>query len=84
MSPSAKPPSFDCSENAIELALPGIALVGVLTVFSGYTAVYALNDIIDRRSDRARASTGYRKADGYLDESEARFLQVLEQRLGQP
>jgi len=30
----------------------GIVLVGVITVFSGYTAVYALNDIVGYRDDR--------------------------------
>lgn len=31
---------------------PGIVLAGVITVFSGYTAVYALNDIAGYRDDR--------------------------------
>jgi len=31
---------------------PGIVLAGVITVFSGYTAVYALNDIVGYRDDR--------------------------------
>lgn len=30
----------------------GIVLVGIITVFSGYTAVYALNDIVGYRDDR--------------------------------
>lgn len=31
---------------------PGIVLAGVITVFSGYTAVYALNDIVGYKDDR--------------------------------
>lgn len=31
---------------------PGIVLAGVITVFSGYTAVYALNDIAGYRDDK--------------------------------
>ena len=31
-----------------------ITLLGLFTVFSGYTAVYALNDLIDCRSDRIK------------------------------
>jgi 4-hydroxybenzoate polyprenyltransferase len=32
----------------------GIAALGLLTVFAGYTAVYALNDVVDRRVDREK------------------------------
>jgi len=31
-----------------------ITLVGLITVFAGYTAVYALNDLMDLRTDRER------------------------------
>ncbi len=31
-----------------------VALLGLITAFAGYTAVYALNDIVDLRSDRAQ------------------------------
>jgi 4-hydroxybenzoate polyprenyltransferase len=36
----------------------GITLVGVITVFAGYTAVYALNDVIGYRSDREKLCAG--------------------------
>ena len=32
---------------------PGVTLLGLLTVFAGYTAVYALNDLVDYRTDLA-------------------------------
>ncbi len=32
----------------------GIVVLGLITVFSGYTAVYAVNDIVDYRVDRER------------------------------
>jgi 4-hydroxybenzoate polyprenyltransferase len=35
-----------------------VTLVGVITVFAGYTAVYALNDIIGYRSDQAKLRAG--------------------------
>lgn len=46
-----------------------ISLLGLITVFAGYTAVYALNDVIDYRVDRekARIAGGLREADSYLD-----------------
>ncbi len=31
-----------------------IVIVGIITAFSGYTAVYALNDLVDHRVDRER------------------------------
>ena len=42
--------------------------LGLLTVFAGYTAVYALNDVVDYRVDREKleAAAGREKA-GYLD-----------------
>ncbi|MGE5256428.1 MAG: UbiA family prenyltransferase [Hyphomicrobiales bacterium] len=41
-------------------ALPSInvILIGVLTIFAGYTAVYALNDVVDYRVDREKAAAG--------------------------
>jgi len=36
----------------------GVTLVGIITVFAGYTAVYALNDIIGYRSDQAKLKAG--------------------------
>lgn len=32
----------------------GVTLLGLLTVFAGYTAVYALNDVVDCRVDREK------------------------------
>lgn len=44
-------------------------ILGLITVFAGYTAVYALNDVIDYRVDKekARIAGGLREADTYLD-----------------
>lgn len=56
----------------IDMAAPGVAallclghfpplpvvLVGLLTVFAGYTAVYALNDLVDLLPDRQKVGTG--------------------------
>lgn len=45
-----------------------IILVGGITVFAGYTAVYALNDIVDYRNDRKLfESLGRDVRGGYLD-----------------
>ena len=35
-----------------------VILVGLLTTFAGYTAVYALNDVVDYRVDREKAAAG--------------------------
>lgn len=45
-----------------------IILLGLLTVFAGYTAVYALNDLVDYRSDveKVRAG-GYSDGEDFLD-----------------
>jgi 4-hydroxybenzoate polyprenyltransferase len=45
-----------------------VTAVGLLTVFAGYTAVYALNDVVDCRVDKEKlkATAGRPKA-GYLD-----------------
>ncbi len=50
--------------------LPPLAviLVGLVTVFAGYTAVYALNDLVDYRTDLKKvAAGGYQGQDDYLD-----------------
>jgi 4-hydroxybenzoate polyprenyltransferase len=48
-------------------ALPVIA-IGIITVFAAYTAVYALNDLIDFRTDRQKVcSGGYCDGEDYLD-----------------
>lgn len=48
---------------------PVISLLGLITVFAGYTAVYAINDVVDYRvdSEKARIAGGLREADNYLD-----------------
>ena len=35
-----------------------VILIGLLTTFAGYTAVYALNDVVDYRVDREKAAAG--------------------------
>jgi 4-hydroxybenzoate polyprenyltransferase len=35
-----------------------IVLIGLVTTFAGYTAVYALNDLVDYRADREKAAAG--------------------------
>jgi 4-hydroxybenzoate polyprenyltransferase len=35
-----------------------VMVVGLITVFAGYTAVYALNDLVDLRTDRKKAKAG--------------------------
>ena len=46
----------------------GIAVLGLVTVFAGYTAVYALNDRVDYRKDSAKVHTGgYGDGEDYLD-----------------
>ena len=48
---------------------PLVILLGLITAFSGYTAVYALNDLIDYRIDKERVRLGYlRAAENYLDD----------------
>jgi 4-hydroxybenzoate polyprenyltransferase len=45
-----------------------IILWGAITVFAGYTAVYAWNDVIDHRVDREKVRIGsLREAENYLD-----------------
>jgi 4-hydroxybenzoate polyprenyltransferase len=45
-----------------------VTVVGLLTVFAGYTAVYALNDVVDYRVDQEKLkATGGRPKAGYLD-----------------
>ena len=45
-----------------------IIILGMITVFAGYTAVYAWNDVIDYRVDQEKARTGsLHEADNYLD-----------------
>jgi 4-hydroxybenzoate polyprenyltransferase len=45
-----------------------VTLIGIITVFAGYTAVYALNDIVDLRADRQKVGIGgYRDDESYVD-----------------
>ena len=45
-----------------------VILIGLLTTFAGYTAVYALNDVIDYRADKKKAAMGgYNAGENYLD-----------------
>ena len=41
-----------------------VLIVGLLTTFAGYTAVYALNDVVDYRVDREKAAAGGLSAAG--------------------
>jgi 4-hydroxybenzoate polyprenyltransferase len=45
----------------------GVTALGLLTAFAGYTAVYALNDLIDCRVDRETLAAGLPAAEGDLD-----------------
>jgi 4-hydroxybenzoate polyprenyltransferase len=45
-----------------------VILIGLITVFAGYTAVYALNDLMDYRIDQEKITKGkYCNPDNYLD-----------------
>ncbi len=45
-----------------------VILIGMVTTFAGYTAVYALNDVVDHRTDREKLGHGGdRCQEGYLD-----------------
>jgi 4-hydroxybenzoate polyprenyltransferase len=45
-----------------------IIILGIITVFAGYTAVYAWNDVIDYRVDQEKARFGsLHETDNYLD-----------------
>lgn len=46
---------------------PGVTVLGLITVFAGYTAVYALNDVVDYRTDKAKIGEGGLTGEGYLD-----------------
>jgi len=46
----------------------GTIAVGMMTVFAGYTAVYALNDVVDSRPDGEKVQRGgFRDSGNYLD-----------------
>lgn len=45
-----------------------VIFIGLITVFAGYTAVYALNDLVDYRIDQEKITKGnYCNPGGYLD-----------------
>jgi len=44
-----------------------VVIIGLITAFAGYTAVYALNDIIDFRTDMAKGGESVLTAENYLD-----------------
>jgi 4-hydroxybenzoate polyprenyltransferase len=47
---------------------PATILLGMITVFAGYTAVYALNDLVDYRTDREKVRAGgYEDGEDYID-----------------
>jgi 4-hydroxybenzoate polyprenyltransferase len=50
-----------------------VVLLGIITAFAGYTAVYALNDTVDYRADKSRLQHDTTNGDkGYLDAVMAR------------
>ena len=66
----------------LDMATPGLAallwlgtfpdirtiVLGLITVFAGYTAVYALNDVVDMRADREKIQQGgFQDSGNYLD-----------------
>jgi 4-hydroxybenzoate polyprenyltransferase len=46
---------------------PRVTMLGFITAFAGYTAVYALNDIVDYRRDRQRMGMAAANNSDYLD-----------------
>ena len=45
-----------------------VVLIGLITAFAGYTAVYAVNDLTDYHSDRKKAAAGgFDDTEDYLD-----------------
>jgi len=51
-----------------EFPSPWIVAIGLLTAFAGYTSVYALNDLVDYRTDVERMRNGVpRETPDYLD-----------------
>lgn len=49
-----------------------VVLLGLLTSFAAYTAVYAFNDIVDRSEDARRLAVGESDESGYLDAAVSR------------
>ena len=47
---------------------PQVVLQGITAAFAGYTAVYALNDIVDYQNDKKKiGQAGFHRDTGYLD-----------------
>lgn len=47
-----------------------VIVIGLITAFAGYTAVYALNDVVDYRADRERVKNGeLPSTECYLDDT---------------
>jgi 4-hydroxybenzoate polyprenyltransferase len=45
-----------------------VTFVGLITVFAGYTAVYALNDVVDYRTDKQKVDIGgYSDGEHFID-----------------
>ena len=45
-----------------------VIVLGLITVFAGYTAVYAINDVVDYRNDKEKVRVGgYDDSENYLD-----------------
>src|SRR4030042_1670345 len=66
----------------LDMATPGLAallwlgqfpsvrtvVIGLITTFAGYTAVYALNDLVDYRTDKEKLRLGgFQDSRNYLD-----------------
>lgn len=55
----------------------GVSLLGLFTVFAGYTAVYAINDLADLKVDRDNYQGGRADTSGYLDAVYARHPMAM-------
>lgn len=55
----------------------GVSLLGLFTVFAGYTAVYAVNDLADFKVDRDNYQGGRGDTSGYLDAVYARHPMAM-------
>jgi len=45
-----------------------VTVIGIITMFAGYTAVYALNDVVDLKTDKEKVRVGgYEEEENYLD-----------------
>jgi 4-hydroxybenzoate polyprenyltransferase len=51
-----------------------VTVIGLLTVFAGYTAVYALNDLVGYRSDRAKLEAGGFGSDAHACDLDALLI----------